>query len=47
MNGQKIEQMDMGFINRLTEQLMKVIGKMIYSMGRGKRNVIEKVLFRD
>lgn len=39
-NGLKIERMDMEFINKIMERFMKGIGKMIYNMERGRRNVI-------
>jgi len=40
-NGMMIERMGMEFINRIMEQFMKGIGRMIYNMERVKRNVIE------
>lgn len=39
--------MDMEYINRIMEQFMRDIGRMIYNMGKVKKNVIDKYLFRD
>lgn len=39
VNGQKIEQMVMEYINKIMVLYMKDIGKMIYNMVKVKKNV--------